>query len=80
MEKGNLQKLRVVFVISPLKQLIPADSCRLILVKLKRYHKYRGYVYFEPVLPNVLYQALNYLKTHKKYIFISEGLSSKERI
>ena len=42
-EKGNLQKLRVVFVISPLKQKIlcnilpgPKDSNKLIVVKRKQ--------------------------------------------
>ena len=45
--------------------------------------KYRGYVYFEPIRPNVIYQALNYLKTNNKFyedISISEGVSSKEMI
>ena len=45
--------------------------------------KFRSYVYFEPVRPNVIYQALNYLKTQNKFyedISISEGLSSKEII
>ena len=45
----------------------PADSNGLIVVKLKRDLKYRGYVYFEPVRPNVICQALNYLKTHNKF-------------
>ena len=43
--------------------------------------KFRGYVYFTPVRPNVIYQAINYLKTQNKFyedISISEGLSSKE--
>ena len=35
----------------------PADSSGLIAVKLKRDLKYKGYVYFEPVRPNVIYQA-----------------------
>ena len=39
-----------------------ADSNGLIVVKLKQDLKYRGYVYFEPVCSNVIYQALNYLK------------------
>ena len=59
------------------------DSNGLIVVKLKRDLKYRGYVYFEPVCPNVIYQALNYLKPHNKFYensSISEGLSSKEMI
>ena len=38
--------------------LRPADSNRLIVVKLKRGFQYRGYVYFEPVRPNFMYQAL----------------------
>ena len=52
-------------------------------MKLKWDLKCRGYVYFEPVCPNVIYQALNYLKTHNKFyedISISEDLSSKEMI
>ena len=64
-EKENLQKLRVVFAIFPLKGayicnilLRPADSNRLIMVKLKQGFQYRGYVYFEPVRPNFMYQAL----------------------
>ena len=42
----------------------PADSNGLILVKLKRDLKYRGHVYFEPVHPTVVHNALNYLKLH----------------
>ena len=59
------------------------DSDGLIAVKLKRDLKYRGYVYFEPVCANVIYQVLNYLKTRNKFyedIPILEGLSSKEMI
>ena len=89
MEKENLQKLRVVFVMSLLKHQTcnilprPADSNGLIVVKSKRDLKYRGYVYFEPICPNVICQALNYLKTHNKFyedISISEGLSGEEMI
>ena len=61
----------------------PADSNGLIMMKLKRDLKYGGYVYFESVCPSVIYQALNYLKTHNKFyvgILISEGLSSKDMI
>ena len=60
-----------------------ADSNRLIVVKLKRDFIHRGYVYFEPVRSNFIYQALNYLKTHNKFykdISISEGLASKKMI
>ena len=61
----------------------PAVSNGLIVVKLKRDFRHRRYVYFEPIRTNVIYQALNYLKTHNEfyeYISISEGLSSKEII
>ena len=61
----------------------PADSDGLVVVKLKRDLKYRGYVYFEPVHQNVICQALNYLKTHNKFyedISIFERLSRKEII
>ena len=61
----------------------PADSNGLIVVKLKQDLHYRGYVCFEPVRQNVIYQALNYLKTHNEFhedISISEGLSGKEMI
>ena len=60
-----------------------ADSNELIVVKVKRDLKYRGYVYFEPVCPDVIYQAQVYFKTHNKFyedISILEGLSSKEMI
>ena len=40
----------------------PADSNSLTVVKVKRYLKYRRYVYFLPVRPNVICQALSYLK------------------
>ena len=70
----NLQKSRIVFVIAPLEQQIYAIFCRdlqiqmdWIVVKLKRELKYRGYVYFKPVRPNVIYQTLNYLKTQNRF-------------
>ena len=54
----------------------PADSNGFIAVKLRQDVKYRGYVYFESVRPNIIYQTLYYLKTHNKFyedIFISEA-------
>ena len=90
MEKENLQKLKgSLFNISTETSNTcnffprPADSNGLIVVKLKRDLKYKGYDFFEAVCPNAIYQALNYLKTHNKLyedISISEGLSSKEMI
>ena len=47
----------------------PTDSNELIVVKLKRDLNYRGYVYFEPVHADTIYQALNYLKTNSMMIF-----------
>ena len=44
--------------------------------KLKQGLKYRSYVYFKSVRPNVLYQALNYLKTHNE--FYDEDISIVE--
>ena len=58
----------------------PIDNNRLVLVKLKRYSRYREYVYFEPVRPSTTYEALNYLKKKKKFykgISTSYGLNSK---
>ena len=46
----------------------PIDNNRLVLVKLKRYSRYREYVYFEPVRPSTTYEALNYLKKKKKVL------------
>ena len=57
------------------------NSNGLIVVKLNRDFKHRGYVYFEPVRPNFIYQTLTYSKTQNKFyedISISEGLSSKK--
>ena len=45
---------------------------------MKRDLKYRGHVYFEPVLPEIIYQAPIYLKLHNKFyedISITKGLS-----
>ena len=43
--------------------------------------KYRGHVFFEPVRPGMIYEALQYLKTHKMFhkdVIISLGLTSDE--
>ena len=59
----------------------PEDSSRFIVVRLKRDHKYKRYLYFESVRQNVIYQTPNYLKTNNKFyedLSISKGLSSKE--
>ena len=50
-------------------------------MKLKRDLKYRGYVYFEPVRPHIVYQVLTYLKSYNKFyedISIAKGLSSED--
>ena len=59
----------------------PAVSNGLILVKLKSDLKYRGYAYFEPVRPHIIYQALTYLKSHNKFyedISVIKGLSGAD--
>ena len=62
----------------------PVNNNGLVLVKLKRYLRYWGYVYFKLVRPSVIsaiYEALNYLKRKSnlyKDISISYGLSSQE--
>ena len=45
----------------------PADSTGVIIVKLKRDLRYRGYVYFEPVRVFSLYNALYYLKANNRF-------------
>ena len=59
----------------------PVNNNGLVLVKLKRHVKYRGYVYFEPVRSSGIYEALSYLKGKNKFykdISISYGLNSQE--
>ena len=59
----------------------PAVSNGLILVKLKRDLKYRGHVFFKPVRPHIIYQALSYLKSHNKFyedISVTKGLSHED--
>ena len=53
------------------------DSNGPIIVKLKRHMKYRGHVFFEPVRPSMIYEALEYLKTHNMLYedIISLGLT-----
>ena len=53
----------------------------MIIVKLKRHFRYCGHVYFEPVRPESIYAALNYLKNNNKFyedISVSYDLSSNE--
>ena len=59
----------------------PINNNGLVLAKLKRHLRYWGYVYFEPVCPSAIYEALNYLKRKNKFykdISISYGLNSQE--
>ena len=58
-----------------------ANNNGLIIVKLKRHLRYRGYVDFEPVRPSAIYEALNYLKRKSKFfedISISYSLNSPQ--
>ena len=63
--KGEFSKIKGSICTLPIEtanvcNILPklAVSNGLILVKLKRGLKYRGHVYFEPVLPHIIYQAL----------------------
>ena len=56
-----------------------SNSNGLIANKSKRHLKYRGHVYFEPIRPQINYQAayLTYLKSHNnsyENISIAKGL------
>ena len=59
----------------------PINNNGLVLAKLKRQLRYQRYVYFEPVRPSAIYEALNYLKRKNKVykdISIIYGLNSQE--
>ena len=59
----------------------PVNNNGLVIVKLKRHLRYRGYAYFGLVGPSAIYEALNYLKRKNKFyedISISYGLNSQE--
>ena len=59
----------------------PVNNNGLIIVKLKCHLRYRGQVYFEPVRPESIFAALNYLKNNNKFyedISVSYDLSSNE--
>ena len=53
----------------------------MIVVKFKRHLRYRVHVHFEPIRPESMYAALNYLTNNNKFyedISVSYGLSSNE--
>ena len=69
MPKGNFPKVKASICSTSiykvdLSDVLPrgADSNGLVVIKLKRKLTYRGYVYFEPVWPELPNQALMYLK------------------
>ena len=69
MPKGNFPKLKGSICNVPIdtvdiSDVLPrgADSNGLVVIKLKRKLTYRGHVYFEAVRPELLNQALMYLK------------------
>ena len=51
-----------------------ADINGLAVVKSKRKLCYRGHVYFESVRPELIYQALTYLKEMIHYMLISVSI------
>ena len=53
------------------------------MLNLKCELKYRGHVYFEPVCPHIIYQALTYLKSHNRIyedISIIKSFSSEDML
>ena len=88
--KGEFPKIKGIICNIPIEvenvyNILPRSSVSngLIAVKLKRDFKYRDHVYFEPVRPHVIYQALIYLKSHNKFyedISIAKGLSSEDML
>ena len=71
MPKGQMPKIKgsicnVPIDISEVHKILPrgADSNGLISVKLKRKLAYRGHVYFEPVRPEHVLHALEFLKAN----------------
>ena len=71
MPKGQMPKIKgsicnVPIGISEVHKILPrgADSNGLISVKLKRKLAYRGHVYFEPVRPEHVLHALEFLKAN----------------
>ena len=85
--KGEFSKIKGNIINVPVDtenicNILPrsCDSNGLIIVKLKRHMKYQGHVFFEPVWPSMIFEALEYLKTHMFYedMIISLGLTSDE--
>ena len=69
MPKGQFSKIKgavckVAVEADSMCNILPrgADSNGLILLKLKRKLSYHGHVLFEPVRPEIVKLALNYLK------------------
>ena len=74
MPKGSFLKLKGLIYNIPIEttsiaNTLPhgADSSGFVVVKLKRKLSFRGHVYFEPVCPESLYQALLYLKENNPF-------------
>ena len=88
MERVNFFKLSEAFATFPQGLQIyvifyqgQQISNGLIVVKLKRNLKYKGHIYFQPVRPHIVYQALTYLKSYNKFyqdISIAKGLSGED--
>ena len=69
MPKGRFPKLKGSIYNVPNETdvlLRGADSNGLIVVKLKRKMSYRSHVYFEAVEPELVHQALVYLKENNR--------------
>ena len=83
--KGEFSKIKGSICNIPIEasnicNILPVSS-GLIVVKLRMDLKSRSHIYFEPVLPHIVYQALTYLKCYNKFYkdtSIVKGLSSEE--
>ena len=88
--KGEFSKIKesiynILIEVANVCNILPKPSVSngLIVVKLKRDLKYRGHVYFEPIRPHVIYQAMIYLKSHNKFyedISVAKSLSSEDML
>ena len=88
--KGEFSKIKGSICNIPIEarnvcNILPrlAVSNGLVLVKLKRDLKCRAHVYFKPVCPHVVYQALTNFKSHNKFyedIFITKSLSGEDML
>ena len=72
MSKGQMPKVKgaicnIPVSIKDISQTLPRSASDVILVKLKKKMSFSGHVYFEPVCPDKVNNALLYLKSNNKF-------------